>query len=233
MPQSRLIRTGQLLPGNHPVCFYYTIHRMTEFLVEDAGKQEENTIMQTVSFIHMADGTTEDYEFLDKLEQQYAAKLPERIEDNLRKLENSLSGYKVTRLEHSLQSGTRAYRDGRDTDYVVAALIHDIGDELAPYSHSEMAASILRPFVSNDLYQIVRTHGVFQIFYYGDQTGINKNLRERYSDQSWYQEAIEFCEKYDQNCFDPEYDSEPLEFFRPMLKEVFTRQPVFGETAEA
>lgn len=189
--------------------------------------------MQTVSFTCMADGTTEDYEFLEKLEQQFAAKLPKRIEENLRKLENSLSGYKVSRLEHSLQSATRAHRDGRDAEYVVAALIHDIGDELAPFSHSEMAASILRPFVGNDLYQIVRTHGVFQIYYYGEQTGLDKNLRERYKDESWYEDAIEFCEKYDQNCFDPEYQSEPLEFFRPMLEELFTREPEFGEISES
>ena len=131
-----------------------------------------------------------------------------------------------------MQSATRAHRDGRDVDYVVAALIHDIGDELAPYSHSEMAASILRPFVSDDLYQIIRTHGVFQIYYYGEQMGLDRNLRERYSDRHWYQAAIEFCEKYDQNCFDPEYQNEPLEFFRPMLNEVFKREPLFGEIAQ-
>ena len=188
--------------------------------------------MQTVSFTSMIDGTAEDYAFLDKLEHEYARQLPERIEYNLRKLENSLSGYKVSRLEHSLQAATRAHRDGRDMDYIVAALIHDIGDELAPYSHSEMAASILRPFVHDDLYQIIRTHGVFQVYYYGEQTGIDKNLRERYSDRHWYEAAIEFCEKYDQNCFDPAYQSEPLEFFRPMLEEVFTREPRFGEIAQ-
>lgn len=189
--------------------------------------------MQTVSFINMIDGTAEDYEYLDGLEKKYAAELPGRIEHSLEKLENSISGYKVTRLVHSLQSATRAHRDGKSVDYVIAALIHDIGDELAPYSHSEMAASILRPFVSDDLYNIVRTHGVFQIYYYGEQTGLDKNIRERYAAESWYQDAIEFCEKYDQNCFDPAYSHEPLEFFRPMIEEVFSREPRFGEIAAA
>ncbi len=188
--------------------------------------------MQTVEFTQMRDGTAEEYAFLDELERDYAKGLPARIEASLEKLENSLSGYKVSRLEHSLQSATRAHRDGRSVDYVVAALLHDIGDELAPFSHSEMAAAILRPYISNDLYQIIKTHGVFQIFYYGKQTGIDPNLRERYKGESWYEDAIEFCELYDQNCFDPDYDSEPLSFFRPMINEVFSREPLFGERSE-
>lgn len=189
--------------------------------------------MQTVSFTKMIDGTKADYEFLDALEREYAAGLPGRIVSSLLKLENSLSGYQVSRLEHSLQSATRAHRDGKSTDYVVAALIHDIGDDLAPYSHSEMAASILRPFVSDWIYQIIRTHGVFQIYYYGEQTGLNRNLRERFQDEPWYEDAIEFCERYDQNCFDPAYQSESLEFFKPMIAEVFSRDPQFGETSQA
>ena len=189
--------------------------------------------MQTVAFTSMIDGTAEEYAFLDELEKDFARGLPARIEKSLRALEDSLSGYKVSRLEHSLQSATRAHRDGRTVDYVIAALIHDIGDELAPYSHSELAASIIRPYVSEDLYQIIKTHGVFQIYYYGEQMGIDRNVRERYKNEPWYEAAIEFCEKYDQNCFDPDYDSETLEFFRPMLEEVFTREPSFGERATA
>lgn len=185
--------------------------------------------METVSFIRMRDGTAADYTLLEKLEADYAKALPGRIEAQLQKLEGSLGGYQVTRLEHSLQSATRAYRDGRSTDYVVAALIHDIGDELAPYSHSELAASILRPFVEERLYWIVKTHGVFQMYYYGEQTGIDKDARDRYRDNPWFDDAVEFCEKYDENCFDPDYDSKSLAFFRPMLEEVFTREPLFGE----
>ena len=185
--------------------------------------------MKSVNFTRMQDGTAAEYKFLDGLEVEYAKALPSRIEATLENLEHSLSGYQISRLEHSLQSATRAHRDGRSVDYVVAALVHDIGDELAPYSHSEMAASILRPYVSEKLYWIVKTHGVFQMFYYGEQMGMDKNSRERYRDNPWFDEAVEFCEKYDENCFDPAYDSEPLMFFRPMLDEVFTREPAFGE----
>ena len=182
-------------------------------------------IMDTVEFTRMQDGTAEEYAFLERLEQEYAAELPRRIEAQLLSLANSLSGYRVNRLEHSLQSATRAWRDGRSRDYIVAALVHDIGDELAPYSHSEMAAAVLRPFVSERLYWIVRTHGIFQMYYYGEQTGQDKHARDRYQGHAWFDDAVEFCELYDQNCFDPAYQSQPLSFFQPMLEEVFTREP--------
>lgn len=185
--------------------------------------------METVSFTRMRDGNTEEYAFLETLEVAYAKALPQRVESQLQQLEHSLSGYRVSRLEHSLQSASRAHRDGRSVDYVVAALIHDIGDELAPYTHSEMAAAVIRPFVAEKLYWIIKTHGVFQMYYYGEQVGLDKNARDCFRDHEWFDDAVEFCEKYDENCFDPDYDSEPLAFFRPMLQEVFTREPVFGE----
>lgn len=185
--------------------------------------------MNTVSFTRMIDGTPEDYAFLETLEQQFTATLPDRILASLAKLEHTFSGYQVSRLEHSLQSATRAYRDGQAMDYVVTALVHDIGDELAPFSHSEMAAAVLRPFVDDRLYWIVKTHGVFQLYYYGEQVGLDRHARDRFKEHPWYNDAVDFCEKYDQNCFDPAYDSEHLTFFEPMVREVFTRTPAFGE----
>ena len=185
--------------------------------------------METVSFINMADGTAEDYAFLEHHEQQYALGLPARIMEALKKLENSFSGYKVSRLEHSLQSASRALEDGRSTEYVVAALVHDIGDELAPFSHSEMVAAILRPYVSEKIYWIIKQHGVFQMYYYAHHTGGDRHARDRFKDHKWYQDAVEFCELYDQNCFDPAYQSKPLAFFQPMLTEVFGKKPDFSE----
>ena len=184
--------------------------------------------MQTVSFTRMEDGTREEYEFLDRMEDEYKTGLVDRILDHLRRLEHSISGYRISRLEHSLQGATRAVRAGESDEYVVAVLLHDIGDELATYSHSEMAAAILRPFVSERLYWIVRHHGVFQMYYYAHHCGGDRNARERYRDHEWYQDAIDFCHNYDQNCFDPDYDSEPLEFFEPILRRVFAR-PKFDD----
>ncbi len=185
--------------------------------------------MKTVNFTRMQDGTKEEYAYLETLEKEYVAALPQRIEAQLQSLQDSFSGYRVSRLEHSLQSATRAHRDGRSVDYVVAALVHDIGDELAPYSHSEMAAAIIRPYMSEKLHWIIKVHGVFQMYYYGKQMGLNPDARDRYSNHKWFDDAVEFCEKYDENCFDPDYNSEPLSYFQPMIQEVFSREPEFGE----
>ncbi|MDH3388517.1 MAG: HD domain-containing protein [Gammaproteobacteria bacterium] len=179
--------------------------------------------MQTVNFTRMEDGTREEYEFLDRMEQEYTAGLPERIMASLRKLEHSISGYRINRLEHSLQGATRAHRAGESDEFIVAVLLHDIGDDLAPYSHSEMAAAILRPFVSEKLYWIVKHHGVFQMYYYAHHCGGDRNTREMFKDSPWYQDAIDFCHNYDQNCFDPDYATEPLEFFEPILRRVLAR----------
>ena len=151
--------------------------------------------------------------------------------DALRKLDHSLSGYRISRLEHCLQGATRAHRAGESDEMIVAILLHDIGDELATYSHSEMAAAILRPFVSEKLYWIVKHHGVFQMYYYAHHCGGDRNCREIYRDHVWYQDAIDFCHNYDQNCFDPDYDSESLEFFVPILRRVMS-QPIFDDAEQ-
>ena len=182
--------------------------------------------MKTVNFTRMEDGTREEYEFLDQMEDEYKQGLPERILESLRKLEHSFSGYRINRLEHSLQGATRAFRAGEADEMIIAVLLHDIGDDLAPYSHSEMAAAILRPFVSEKIYWIIKHHGVFQMYYYAHHCGGDRNAREMFKDNPWYQDAINFCHDYDQNCFDPDYDSEPLEFFDPILRRVLSKPRV-------
>lgn len=182
--------------------------------------------MRTVNFTRMEDGTREEYEFLDSLEADYIAELPERIMEALRKLEKSLSGYRINRLEHSLQGATRAQRAGESDEMIVAILLHDIGDDLAPCSHSEMAAAILRPFVSEKLYWVVKHHGIFQMYYYAHHCGGDRNAREIFKDHAWYQDAIDFCHNYDQNCFDPDYATESLEFFAPVLHQVLANPSI-------
>lgn len=177
--------------------------------------------MQTVSFTRMADGTKEDYDLLARYEDEYLQTLPDRLLEALDKLRDSFSGYQVTRYEHSLQSATRALRDGRDEEYVVAALLHDIGDELAPFTHGEMVAAVLRPYVRPEVCWIVKHHGAFQLVYRGHHTGEDADARERWRGHPWFDACAEFCERYDQNCFDPGYDSLPVEHFEPMVRRVF------------
>ena len=126
-------------------------------------------------------------------------------------------------MTHSLQTATRAYRDGKDNEYVVCALIHDIGDNLAPANHAEFAATILEPFVSEENYWIVKHHGVFQNYYYAHHIGKDRNARDRYKDSPYYQATVDFCEKWDQASFDPNYESYPLEYFEPMVKRIFAK----------
>ena len=180
---------------------------------------------KTVSFTGMAQGTREDYELLAELEAQFAAGTADRVLRHLRELSGSLGGYRIDRLEHSLQTATRAYRDGADEEMVVAALLHDIGDLLSPHNHSELAAAVLRPYVSERAYWIVRHHGLFQTYYYAHHFGGDRNARDRYRDHPWYQDAVDFCHQWDQPSFDPDYESLPLEFFEPMVRQIFAREP--------
>ena len=177
--------------------------------------------MKKVSFKSMENGTAEEYAFLNDLEDEFNLELPKRLIASLRSLNLSLSGYQISRLEHSLQGATRAHFAGEDLEIVIAILFHDIGDGLAPYSHSEMAAAILRPFVSEKTYWIVKHHGVFQMYYYAHHSGGDRNARELFINSPWYHDAIKFCHEYDQNCFDPNYETKPLEFFIPMINDFF------------
>jgi len=179
--------------------------------------------MQKVSFTKMEKGTAKEYAFLDELELQYKSELADRLIDALAKLNGSLSGYQISRLDHSLQGATRAHRAGEPLEIVMAVLFHDIGDELATYSHSEMAAAILRPFVSEKVYWIVKHHGVFQMYYYAHYCGGDRNARDQFQSNIWYEDAVRFCHIYDQNCFDPSYDNEGLDFFIPMINKFFSK----------
>ena len=179
----------------------------------------------TVSFTAMADGTREDYQLLDRLEDEFAAGTADRVLAHLRELTGSVGGYKVDRLEHSLQTATRAYRDGAEEEIVVAALLHDIDDLMAPHSHGELSALILRPYVTERTYWIVLHHGLFQYYYYAHHLDRDRHARDKYRDHPWYQDAVDFCHRWDQSSFDPDYDSLPLEFFEPMVRRVFAREP--------
>ncbi len=178
---------------------------------------------ETVSFRQMKDGTRADYALLGRLETGYAHSLPGRVLAALRRLDTGLEGYPVSRLEHSLQCATRALRDGADTELVVAALVHDIGDDLAPYNHAEVAAAILRPYVRAEVTWIVEQHGLFQSYYYAHHYDRDRHGRERFRGHRWFDACAAFCERWDQSAFDPDYPSEPLERFVPLLEEVFRR----------
>ena len=181
--------------------------------------------MRTVSFRRMKDGTREDYELLGRLEEQYIAALPERILDALRGLDDALGGYQVTRFEHSLQTASRAEDDGADDELVLGALLHDIGDVLAPANHSQFAASIIRPYVREEVTWVVEHHGLFQMYYYAHHLGGNRDAREKHRGHKWFQACERFCERWDQAAFDPDYPTRPLEHFEPLVRRILSRTP--------
>ena len=181
--------------------------------------------MKKVSFTEMKKGTKEDYLFLDKHEKKYVNNTSERIIKFMSGLTETLEGYQVSRLEHSLQSATRAERAGESEEMIVATLLHDIGDELAPMNHSEYAATILKPYVSEKTHWIIEKHGEFQAYYYAHHLGKNRNIRDKYKNHKFYKATLDFCEKYDQTSFDPSYDSKNLSHFEPMVRRIFSRKP--------
>ena len=173
----------------------------------------------------MKNGSKEDYLLLDKYEQKYTENTANRILKFMAGLNSTLEGYKVSRLEHSLQTATRALNDKANDEMIVAALLHDIGDELAPLNHSEYAASVLKPYVSKKTHWIVEKHGEFQMYYYAHHLGGNKNQRDKYKNHRYYKDTLYFCENWDQTSFDPNYKSLKLNDFEPFVKNIFSRKP--------
>jgi predicted HD phosphohydrolase len=196
---------------------------MTQNAAEGSIREAGVSDSGIVSFRRMEDGTREDYELLERAEREYIQALPDRLLAALRKLDQGLQGYPVTRLDHSLQTATRAVKDGADDELIVAALIHDVGDDLAPYNHAEIAAGIIRPYVRPEVTWIVEQHGLFQTYYYAHHYGRDRHARERFRDHRWYQACKDFCANWDQCSFDPAYPSLPLSAFEPRLREIFSR----------
>ena len=181
--------------------------------------------MERVKFTEMKYGTKEDYPLLEGHEKKYIEGTADRLIKFMSTLNSTLEGYQVSRLEHSLQTATRALNDNAEDEMVVAALLHDIGDELAPLNHSEYAAAVLKPYVSEKTHWIIEKHGEFQMYYYAHHLGGNKNQREKYKGHKYYQDTINFCENWDQKSFDPNFKSLNLKSFEPLVKKIFSRKP--------
>ena len=178
---------------------------------------------QQANFIAMTEAKAEDWETIAGHMRGFMQDLPTRVITHLELLRGDYGGYPVDRLEHCLQTASRAHRDGRDEEYVVCALLHDIGDTLGPSNHADVAATILQPYISEENHWIIKHHGIFQGYYFFHYVGLDRNSRDAFSDHPHYQACVDFCQLYDQNSFDAEYDSEPLEFFVPMVERVMAQ----------
>lgn len=178
---------------------------------------------ERAGFSDMQRSSADDWRVIGAQFRHFAASLPERVLAHLRLLDGDCGGFPIDRLAHSLQTASRAQRDGRDEEYVVCALLHDIGDTLGSYNHPDIAVAVLKPFVTAENLAMVQHHGIFQGYYFFHHLGMDRNLRDQFAGQALYLKTLEFCEKYDAPAFDVHYDNLPLDFFAPMLRRVMAQ----------
>ena len=178
----------------------------------------------TATFHHMRDGTPEDWAVIAREFGAYARELPGRVLTHLKLLDGDFGGFPVDRLTHCLQTATLAHRDGQDEEYVVCALLHDIGDTLGSFNHADIAAAILKPFVSEANLWMVQQHAIFQGYNFFHHLGLDRELHAQFRDHPHYQRTWEFVERYDNPAFDPAAEALPLDFFEPMLRRLM-REP--------
>ncbi|HEY4941072.1 MAG TPA: HD domain-containing protein [Rhizomicrobium sp.] len=174
-------------------------------------------------FRAMAQGTQDDWMKIAAASVAFNKDLPNRVLAHLKMLAGDCGGFAVDRLEHSLQAATLAMRDGMDEEYVVCALIHDIGDILASSSHAELGATILRPYVSEANHWMMAHHGIFQGYYFFHYLGLDRNMRDQFRGHPHFEYTARFCARHDQNAFDPAYDTMPFDAFVPMVQRVMAR----------
>jgi predicted HD phosphohydrolase len=179
------------------------------------------TAPKRAKFRAMTEGSQEDWQIIGENALHMYAGLADRVMTHLRLLDGDFGGFAVDRLTHSLQTATRAERANRDDEYIFCALLHDIGDTLASFNHADLAAAVVKPFVSDQNLWMVEKHAIFQGYYFFHFLGLDRNLREQYRGHQWFDYTAEFCEEYDQPAFDPAYDTHPLEHFEPLLRERF------------
>ena len=177
--------------------------------------------MTRATFTRMEDSTAQDWRVIGAEFAEFTKQLPDRVLKHLKLLDGDYGGFPVDRLQHSLQTATRAWRDGRDEEYVVCALLHDIGDTLGSFNHFDIAAAILKPFVSDENLWMVQHHGIFQGYYFFHHIGLDRNLREQFRGHAHFARTEEFCALYDNPAFDPKAEALPLSEFEPLVRRVF------------
>jgi len=183
----------------------------------------EKIIDGRATFKTMADSSQEEWQLIAANNGEFSKGLPDRVLAHLKLLDGDFGGFAVDRLEHSLQSATLAHRAGKDEEYVVCALLHEIGDTLGTFNHAEIGAAILKPFVSEDNHWMLEHHGIFQGYYFFHHIGLDRDMRDEYRGHQAFEHTAQFCHLFDQNAFDPDYDTMPLDAFEPMVQRVMER----------
>jgi predicted HD phosphohydrolase len=174
-------------------------------------------------FTRMEDSTAAEWQLIGGEFLQFAKKLPDRLIAHLQLLQNDYGGFPVDRYTHCLQTATLAQRDGRDEEYVVCALLHDIGDTLGTFNHADLAATILKPFVNEANHWMIEKHAIFQGYNFFHHIGMNRDMRDMFKSHAHYQRTEEFVALYDNPAFDAKAQTLPMSEFEPMLRRVFAQ----------
>lgn len=182
-----------------------------------------DTTLPRATFTSIEHSTADDWAAIKTNLLPFARDLPNRLLAHLKLLDGDHGGFPIDRLQHCLQTATRAHEAGEDEEYVVCALLHDIGDTLWPFNHADVAAALIKPFVTPENHWMVEKHGVFQGYYFFHHLGMDRNLREGFRGHPGFERTARFCEIYDGPAFDPAARTLPLNFFEPMLRRVFAR----------
>ena len=192
-------------------------------------------MMKLATFKRMQDSTQQDWDIIKPQAAKFFSALPERVLAHLQLLKGDFSGFPIDRYSHCLQSATLALKDGRDEEYVVCTLLHDIGDTLGSYNHPEVAAAILKPFVSEANLWMIEHHGIFQGHNFFHCLGMDRNMRDRFKEHPHYERTVEFIDKYDSPAFDPEGEIYPLSTFEPMVRRVMggPRRSIYKAVVDA
>ncbi len=193
-----------------------------------------DTTPPRAQFHAMTEGTKADWDAIAGAAMQAAVGLPDRVLDHMRLLDGDTGGFAVDRLEHCLQTATRAYRDDRDDEYVFCALLHDIGDTLGSFNHADIAAAVVKPFVSDANLWMVEKHGIFQGYFFFHHLGLDRDMREQFRGEPWFDHTEAFCADYDQPAFDPSYDSLPLAHFEPLVRQIMSapKRSIYSRATE-
>jgi predicted HD phosphohydrolase len=178
------------------------------------------TTADRAAFRTMSEGTEADWQIIGTHTAQMMVGLPDRVLAHLRLLDGDYGGFPVDRLTHSLQTAARAEKAGRDDAYVFCALMHDIGDTLGSFNHADVAAAIVKPFVSPELYWMVEHHAEFQGYYFFHFLGLDRDMRERHRDHPQYDATVEFCADFDSPAFDASYPTPPLAHYEPLVRQM-------------
>lgn len=175
------------------------------------------------TFTRMDQSTAADWQLIAGEFRPFSQALPDRILAHLKLLDGDYGGFPVDRYTHCLQTATLALRDGRDEEYVVCALLHDIGDTLGCFNHPDIAAAILKPFVSEANLWMVQHHGIFQGYNFFHHLGMDRNMRDMFKGHAHYARTEEFIALYDNPAFDPKGETLPISEFEPMVRRLFAQ----------